>query len=119
MKTTGIFNWIVALAGLWTLVSPFVLNFSDLTLAMWNAIIVGILLVVFGGWAALYKDVNTNKILDWINIGLGLWLIASPFILGYSTLAAALWSSIISGLLVILFAGWAAFSLGRTVSLQS
>jgi len=119
MKTPGIFNWIVALAGLWTLVSPFILNFSDLTSAMWNAIIVGILLIALGGWAALYKDVNTDKVLDWINVVLGLWLIASPFVLGYSTMAAALWSSIITGLVVIVLAGWAAFTFGRTVSLQS
>ena len=37
---------------------------------------------------------------------LGLWLIVSPFILGYWEVSSALWSQIISGVLVGLIALW-------------
>ncbi|MBE3583818.1 MAG: SPW repeat protein [Limnochordaceae bacterium] len=36
----------------------------------------------------------------WINVLLGVWLIVSPFILGYRDVPAALWNGIIVGVIV-------------------
>jgi len=40
-----------------------------------------------------------------INIGTGIWLIAAPFILGYSASPAPLWNDIVCGLLIAVLAG--------------
>ena len=119
MKTAISLSWLVAVVGLWELVSPFSLGYSALTMAMWNAVIVGAVLIILAGWAALSKDANTDRNLDWINTVLGLWLVVSPFILGYSATTVALWNGIIVGVVVIVLAVWAAFTFGQSVALQS
>lgn len=44
-------NWIVALLGLWMLVTPFVMTGSiDSGSAMWNNVIAGLLVLVLAGW---------------------------------------------------------------------
>ncbi len=45
----------------------------------------------------------------WLNWGagiLGIWLIISPFILGYWRVTSALWSQVVAGVLVSLIALW-------------
>jgi hypothetical protein len=39
--------WISFILGLWLIISPFVLRYSDVRPAMWNEIIVGLLVMVF------------------------------------------------------------------------
>ncbi len=46
-------SWVSALLGLWLIVSPFVLGTSFIMAVMWDDIIVGIGMVIFGAWAAL------------------------------------------------------------------
>jgi hypothetical protein len=36
--------------GLWALISPWLLGFSDVNLAAWNNILIGILIVLFELW---------------------------------------------------------------------
>jgi hypothetical protein len=48
-------EWVSAAMGLWLVISPFVLNFSQHTAATWNTIAVGVLTLVFALWA-LSKD---------------------------------------------------------------
>jgi hypothetical protein len=119
MKTASSLSWLVAVAGLWELLSPFILGYSAITVAMWNAIIVGVMLILLAGWAALFHEVSTDRTLDWINAILGLWLVVSPFVLGYSVMRVVLWNSVIVGIVVIVLAGWAATLFGRTPAPQS
>ncbi|MDP1718892.1 MAG: SPW repeat protein [bacterium] len=47
--------------------------------------------------------------MKWLNWGtgiLGVWLIVSPFILGYWRVSSALWSQIVVGVLISLIAMW-------------
>lgn len=46
----------------------------------------------------------------WLNVILGLWLIISPWVLGYTATTAAFYNALIVGVLVAVFAllGWAA-----------
>ena len=46
--------------------------------------------------------------LPWLNVILGIWLIVSPFLLGYSTLMNVMYNDIIVGVLVavIAFLSW-------------
>lgn len=56
----------------------------------------------------------------WINFILGLWLIISPFLLGYSNVRPAMWNEIIVGVLVLIFSSTLGASLtGRTTSYRT
>ncbi len=113
MGTQKVLSWLVALAGLWEVIAAFVLGYSASTTALWDAIIIGIALIVLGVWAALSNQEGTDRALDWINVVLGVWLIIAPFVLSYTFVTAALWNDIIVGIVVVVLAGWAALVMGR------
>lgn len=110
MRTSKRINWFIALLGLWQILAPFILGYAGIAAAVWNALIVGLLLIVFAAWSATTVKADTARTLDWINLILGIWLIASPFALGYSIVAAAVWNAMIVGLAVIVLSVWAPMS---------
>ncbi len=112
MKTAKILSWIIAVAGLWEIVAPFIFGMTATTAFLWDAIIVGLALVVFGVWAALSNQETTVKYLNWINAVLGLWLIIAPFVLSYSSAATAMWNDIVIGLVALVLGAWAALAVG-------
>lgn len=113
MGTQKVLSWLVTLVGAWEVIAAFVLGYTSSTTALWDAIIIGLALVVLGAWAALSNQESTDKSLDWINVLAGIWLIIAPFVLGYSVVTAALWNDIIVGIVVVVLAGWAALTVGR------
>lgn len=46
-------SWFNVILGIWLIISPWVVGFSDITGATWNAVIVGIVVAIVGLWAAL------------------------------------------------------------------
>jgi hypothetical protein len=42
--------------------------------------------------------------LSWINVLAGIWLIISPWVLGFRSITAATWSAVITGIIVGLVA---------------
>lgn len=106
MGTQKTLSWLVALVGLWELIAAFVLGYSATPAALWNAVIIGLALIILGIWAAVSKQEVTDKTLDWINVVLGIWLIIAPFLLGYTAVKAAVWNDVIVGIVVIVLAGW-------------
>ncbi len=50
------------------------------------------------------------KYLNWIQLILGLWIFISPWILGFSDISTALWSNVIFGALIVIFALWELFA---------
>ncbi len=46
-------DWINALVGLWLLISPFVMSYANVTAPLYNDIIIGIIAIILGAWAAL------------------------------------------------------------------
>lgn len=89
-------------AGIWLLLSPFILGFGGVALT--NNVIVGIVVGVF----ALIRATSWLRAvwLDWANGILGLWLILSPFVLGFGGDMTATWNNIILGIVVGALAIW-------------
>lgn len=89
------------LAGAWLVIAAFLLDYGDVSGAMVNAIVVGLIVLV----AAAYRTANPGKAsaLSWINAFLGLWLIVAPFAFRYSGTAPAT-NDIIVGLVVLAMA---------------
>jgi hypothetical protein len=96
-------DWANLLLGLWLFASPWILGFAaDLTPA-WNAYVLGVAIVVFAA-IAVYMPKAWEEA---VNIILGIWMIVSPWVLGFSTHMVATRNAVIVGILVTAFAIWA------------
>jgi hypothetical protein len=50
--------WAQTLAGLWVVVSPWILGFSDVGPAKWSSVLVGLLIFLSGAWSIYFKNKN-------------------------------------------------------------
>jgi len=91
------------LLGAWLFVSPWTLGFTAEPAAAWNAYVTGGVIAVLA-IAALYAFQDWE---EWLNVLVALWLVASPWVLGFSTLTLAMSNAVAVGLLVLVFALWA------------
>jgi len=97
---TGGASWLNVLLGIWVIISPFVVQFAQLPAAMWNNVIVGIVIAIL----ALIRTSTPRQIgWSWANVILGIWMIISPFALGTMT-TAILWNNIILGVVIAIVA---------------
>lgn len=70
--------------------------FAALPAAAWNAGIVGVLIALcsaialfrYAGWA------------EWSNVALGCWAVISPFLLGFGSAVAPMWTHVVIGICV-------------------
>ena len=88
--------------GLWTIISPFVLAFGQYAVPMWNNVATGGAIVLCALFRVSSHQRQTGW--SWINVILGAWLIISPFVLGFATMATPLWNNIIIGALTVIVA---------------
>lgn len=105
-------DWANYCLGLWVFGSPWLLEHSMAlgvpgggSRAMWNLWLVGLAVVVISTIA-----LNTSGVWqEWVNFGLGVWLVASPWVLDFAAFPSILllWDSVIFGAFILLVAGWA------------
>ena len=88
--------------GAWLLLSPWILGYNGEAAAMPNAVIVGIALVA----AALGAMLLPRAWEEWTEAALGLWLMASPWVLRFNGNADAMLTAVITGLVVLVLAAW-------------
>lgn len=103
--------WFTGLLGLLMVVAPWVLGFSDNTSAMWASIALGAVLFVLSAVEAYQKGEVMWEY--WLAGLVGLVAIIAPFVLGFSTLTAALWSMIVLGGLALILSGYEIFARRR------
>jgi hypothetical protein len=101
-------TWINLILGIWLIVSPFALGHSANAVVTANNIIFGGLFVVASAWilaeGAGYAGMN------WFQLLCSIWVIVSPFALGYQQLTRAMQNDVIVGviaLIVTLIEAWA------------
>jgi SPW repeat len=85
--------------GAWLVVSPFVLGMSGVAVALTIALGLGVILF------AVEAFVIPSYLEEWGEMFLGLALVVAPWTVSYEPGAATV-NSVLSGLLVILFAVW-------------
>ena len=95
-RNEGGVGWVNILLGIWVILSPFVLTFSVFPRAMWNNVIIGILVGIVG---LIRTGTPQHPGWSWLNVILGIWLIISPFALGLFS-QVALWNNVILGIVV-------------------
>lgn len=98
-KSSIAFNLLNFLLGIWTIFSASLLGFSSQPAAGWNNVSVGLAVLIL----ALLRT-TTGNVPSFINALLGLWLIASPFALGFAHFGMALWNNVILGAVICVVA---------------
>ncbi len=91
-----------ALIGVWVILSPWALGFQDIQMAMVNAVVIGAALLA----AALGATFVPRAWEEWTEGAMGLWLMASPWALGFSMYRNAMLSTLIAGIAVVALALW-------------
>ena len=100
MRTKYGLNLLTFVAGGWLLLSPWVMNYHQLGYAAWSAVMVGTVLML-SEFMAFIRPGPWEEVLD---IGLGSYLVASPFLLGFTVNTAVANNAYLVGLLVIALA---------------
>lgn len=100
-------DWANVILAACLFVSPWVIGFAADMMPSWNAWIVGVII----GAMALAAISTFAEWEEWANLVLGLWLIVSPWILGFAANVNAMWTSIILGLLVAAVSIWAVWDI--------
>lgn len=93
--------------GVWLFLSPWILGFTATEAAMWNAVAFGLLIIAM----AVLALVEFHEWEEWADMAVGLWLVVSPWVLGFAVIAAgaasvATWNVIVVGLLTLGLAAW-------------
>jgi len=89
-------DWTNVLLGLWLILAPLVGVGVISDVAAINSYLTGAAVAIFAS-AALTRPQLWE---EYTNLVLGLWLIAAPFVLGFTNLAGPMWNQIIVGLLI-------------------
>ncbi len=87
---------------LWQLASPFLLGYAGNAVALWDALLTGAAILALS--AVRMRRPNGSVMPGWVNLLIGLWLAASPFALGLTSNASAMWNDITVGISVAVFA---------------
>jgi SPW repeat-containing protein len=104
-------DWTNLVLGVYLFAVPFLFGTTGEAASSWNAYVVGAVVAVVAVWTLAAP---TSKAAEWINVVAGAWLLVSPFALGFTDTAAALWNALIVGVLVISFAAAALGRMSRT-----
>lgn len=88
--------------GIWLLASPYLLGFTLIDAARINNGLFGPFIL----WIAIARLAvpDSGRWVSWINVAFGIWVAASPFLLGFADQPKPLINNIIVGLIVALVA---------------
>jgi hypothetical protein len=93
-------NIVNAIVGAGLFLSPWLFGFDGEQAASWNAWIGGLLVAIIA--VAAVTQLETWE--EWVNLAIGLWLVISPWLLGFTGLTNAFWGALIAGLVVAVLA---------------
>lgn len=101
--------------GIWLFFSPWLLGFAMIQGAMWNAVVFGVIIFLM----SLAVLIRFHDWEEWIDGVIGVWLVISPWVLGFTVLAGgsatATANFVIVGLLVLAMAAWSLIGHHREV----
>ena len=95
-------DWLNLILAICLFLSPWVLGFAGEQVPAWDAWACAVVIGVF----AIAALVSFAEWEEWASVAVGLWLVISPWVLGFSTLTAATWAVVVIGILVAVIAAW-------------
>ena len=99
---------LAVLLGVWLFFSAWILGFTEITAAFWNALIFGAAMTLI----ALMALVQRRLWEEWVDAAIGVWLVISPWVLGFAVFGgetaavSAAWNAVIVGALAAILAIW-------------
>jgi SPW repeat-containing protein len=103
-------EWASFALGLWFALSPWVCGYDDQHAATANAAFLGIALALGSHFEASLDESSA----EWLNLAAGIWLVAAPFVLGFSSAGVPTANCIAVGTLVTVLAA-SALSLDKEI----
>lgn len=91
-----------ALIGVWLALSPWALGYQDHMAAATNGVVIGVVLIA----AALGAFFMPRAWEEWTEGVLGLWMIVSPWALGFDMRHDAMVNAVVSGIVILVLALW-------------
>lgn len=79
----------------------------------WNNALLGLVVAVIAAFRVLWPE--RMVALSRMNILLGVWLAASPFILGYADVEGPAWADVVMGLIIAALAAWSSWAGGSAI----
>jgi hypothetical protein len=77
-------DWAIFSTGLWLAVSPWLVGYAAEPVPTANAAIVGLALAF-----TAHIEASCELSIEWVDLGVGVWLVMAPFVLGFHELAVA------------------------------
>lgn len=105
---------IMSILGLALVAAPFALGYSTNPAALWSSVIIGAVVALAAGYKALANDRRIWE--DVVVIIAGVAALIMPFVLGFSTIATALWAFVILGVAAVLLSGYDIYATRTTTS---
>lgn len=99
-------SWLLFLLGLLLVVAPWLLGYDGNSSALWSSVILGAVMGLVAGYKVTFRDVGRWEY--WVVGIAGFLALLAPFVLGFMVVPAALWTTLVIGLLAL---GLAAFEL--------
>jgi hypothetical protein len=93
--------WTIFALGLWLAVSPWIAGYAEHHAATGNAVAMGLILALASHFECVACD---EAPVEWLNLAVGLWLIAAPFMLEFTGIAVASVNSIAVGAFAVALA---------------
>lgn len=95
-----------ALLGVILILSPWLMGYADMSMAMYNAVLIGAALVA----ASLGAILVPRAWEEWTECALGAWMVVSPWVLGFNMHRDAMVTAVTMGLVIAALALWTLFT---------
>lgn len=99
--------WLTGILGVVLIIAPFILGYSSNQAALWSSMLIGLVVALVSLYKALSKD--TARWEYAVAAAMGLVAVFAPFMFGFSTIATAMWATIILGAIIAFVAGYQGF----------
>lgn len=103
-------SWTILALGLWLIVAPFALVYTGTTAAVYEEMILGIVIGALALWRGLSPETPSMTSVSWLLAAGGLWVLFAPFVIGYAGTTVAVWNDVIVGLAVLTLGAWQALA---------
>ena len=90
-------DWAAVVLGLWLIVAPWVLGYSDVGAATWGGVLAGLGVIALEFADAFRPDPWPER----VSFLLGLWIAVSPMLLGFTTHTLAMTNTAVVGILIV------------------
>lgn len=97
-----------AIAGILLLLSPLFITFPPTAYAIFNNVTVGASVALIAGLRGFHSVESAGW--SWATAVLGIWILGTPWALGFAANSAPMWTNVILGAAIAVFGTWSALA---------